>query len=948
MKRNIHIRIRRAAAMFIAVLLILLLPVMPAAAEEDGTGTKIVRLGYFDFQDYMSGAGEGEPKSGLAYDMLCDVAAINNWQYEFVYGNFNDLYVLLLNGEIDILPCLVYTEERARTHLFSDEEIYAEQYYISALNEKVSSSAGIRDLEGKRISSVSDCYQNVVFEKWAEENGISAELVYTASFEDSWKLLNEGKADYILNIDSATQDSGYVSLFKIGSGSSRFAIAPGRDDIRMELNRAIQTMYEINPFSILHLKEKYLSAALSSYKLSEEEREWLKTRDEIRIAGFEDDRPYTYSEANGTPKGVYPDAVSIMLQKLGIGTKVRWILFDSEAAMTEALKAGEVDLICPFYHGHYYAQQNGVIISEEMMTVKMGLLSDEDTREADIKVIAVPNSILITNYAAEYYPNARLLICRDVEECIEALSSGKADAVIAHDALLEAKTVKKFKTYKLNTMSTGSPICFAAAPDNGELICIINRGLHLISDSEYRSLEMRHKPTEDYTLWNYIKNNKVLSGAVLLVVVLIMVIMVERIVNSHKVEKHLAEITRQKEIIEQREQELVQAKEAANAASRAKSTFLFNMSHDIRTPMNAILGYSDRLLRHVNDKEIVKGSAEKIKASGEYLLSLINDVLDMARIESDKAKLELDVHDIRKRARVLCDVFEVDMQKKDLTFRVDFDDMKDTVVWYDSLKLRQIMLNLLSNSVKYTPQGGVITHTMRQTACDRPGYGRYEIVVSDTGMGMSREYVEHIFEQFSRSDDSITRETQGTGLGMSIVGKLVELMNGSIVIDSEPGRGTDITVTLELRLATEEEINELNAREAVREEAVKLDGIRVLLVDDNELNREIAQDILEESGVIVAATAANGAEAVKMVSDSEPGDFNLVLMDIQMPVMDGYEATRRIRALSDPALAGIPIIAMTANAFEEDRQEALRAGMNEHVAKPIDVPKLKKAIAKHA
>ena len=201
------------------------------------------------------------------------------------------------------------------------------------------------------------------------------------------------------------------------------------------------------------------------------------------------------------------------------------------------------------------------------------------------------------------------------------------------------------------------------------------------------------------------------------------------------------------------------------------------MSHDIRTPMNAILGYSDRMSKHLDDKDIVASSAEKIKSSGEYLLSLINDVLDMARIESDKAKLEEDIYDIRERAFTLCDVFEVDMKKKNLTFKVDFEDMKDTVVWYDSLKLRQIMLNLISNSVKYTPNGGTITHTMRQLPSEKPGYGKYEIVVSDTGMGMSKEYVEHIFEQFSRSDDSITRETQGTGLGMSIVGKLVEKLS---------------------------------------------------------------------------------------------------------------------------------------------------------------------------
>ena len=339
-------------------------------------------------------------------------------------------------------------------------------------------------------------------------------------------------------------------------------------------------------------------------------------------------------------------------------------------------------------------------------------------------------------------------------------------------------------------------------------------------------------------------------------------------------------------------------------------------------------------------------SAGKIRSSGEYLLSLINDVLDMARIESDKVKLDEDVYDIWARAQVLCDVFEVSMQQKDLTFNVDFSDMKDTVVWYDSLKLRQIMLNLISNSVKYTPNGGTITHTMRQTESDRPGYGRYEIVVADTGIGMTQEFIEHIFEQFSRSDDSITKETQGTGLGMSIVGKLVDLMGGTIKIESEVNRGTKTVITLDLRIADEEQIRRLETEREEENAPVNLEGIRILLVDDNELNRDIAQEILEDEGCIVADTAENGVVAFGKVQQSLPGDYDLILMDVQMPVMDGYEATRRIRALENKELADIPIIAMTANAFEEDRRDALAAGMNEHLAKPIEVNKLKAAIAR--
>ena len=410
--------------------------------------------------------------------------------------------------------------------------------------------------------------------------------------------------------------------------------------------------------------------------------------------------------------------------------------------------------------------------------------------------------------------------------------------------------------------------------------------------------------------------------------------------------KNLEEIKEQKEIIERDEKELVIAKEAANAANDAKSTFLFNMSHDIRTPMNAIMGYSDRLIKHIDEPDIVRDSATKIKTSGGYLLSLINDVLDMARIESNKVKLDEEVYNIKERALRLCDIFEVNMQSKDLNFVVDFDNVTDVMLRYDSLKLRQVMLNIISNAVKYTRNGGTITHTMKQLPCDKPGYARYEIVVEDTGIGMKPEYVEHIFEQFTRSDDSITRETQGTGLGMSIVQKLVNLMGGTIDIDSELGRGTKITVTIDFKKATEEEIANLESEASISLDSIDLKGIKILLVDDNELNREIAQEILEEEGCVVAGVAENGVIALGKVQESKPGDFDIVLMDIQMPVMNGYEATERIRELENKELANIPIIAMTANAFEEDRQNALNAGMNAHLTKPIDVKELKKTLAK--
>ena len=710
------------------------------------------------------------------------------------------------------------------------------------------------------------------------------------------------------------------------------------------MNAAVSTIYEINPFSISHLKEKYLSETLSSYKLSDAEKNWLEGRSCLRVAGIADDLPYTYAGDDGVT-GVFPDLLSSMLEKLNVTIPVEWKLYPSQDEMHRALEAGEVDLICPDYYDHYYAEACGIILSENIRSVTLGMLRPDNARERTPHRIAVPSNSPAYRYVLSQYAGSEILPCASIDECIEMVRGGSADAAIAHYAGLQYASSGRSGSYTNHALVSGCPVCFSTGRENGMLICVLNRGLHLITDTELQALENQHNPSADYSLAGFIRNNRLTVGLVALALMLMLAFAVERSAAGRKLQRNLEEITRQKEIIEASEAELEVAKEAANAASRAKSTFLFNMSHDIRTPMNAILGYSDRLQRHIDDSAIVRDSSDKIRSAGEYLLSLINDVLDMARIESDKFTLDESLNDLNDELAQMCGIFEVNLQKKDLLFTTDFSGIENPLVRYDRLKLRQVFLNLISNSIKYTPEGGSVSFSARQLSGEKPGRARYEFRVSDTGIGMTPEFVEHIFEQFSRSDDTITRETQGTGLGMAIVGKLIDFMGGTIDIESEPGKGTSTTFSLEFSFATEQELLEYEAGLKAPEESADLTGLRILLVDDNELNREIARDILEEEGCIVADIAENGAIAVEKVHSSPPGTFDLVLMDVQMPVMDGYEATRRIRSLEDPLLAAVPIVAMTANAFDEDRRNALAAGMNAHLAKPIDVPRLVSTLA---
>ncbi|MGN0164847.1 MAG: hybrid sensor histidine kinase/response regulator [Lachnospiraceae bacterium] len=377
--------------------------------------------------------------------------------------------------------------------------------------------------------------------------------------------------------------------------------------------------------------------------------------------------------------------------------------------------------------------------------------------------------------------------------------------------------------------------------------------------------------------------------------------------------------------------------EIANASNAAKSAFLFNMSHDIRTPMNAIMGFTELLEKHLDDKELAKSYIKKIKVSNEFLLSLINNVLEMARIESGKANLNETGLNVYSFNESLYELFDSQMSEKGIDFKITTH-VEHTDVICDETKLREILLNILSNSLKYTPAGGRVTMELNEISSDRPGYGIYRTVIEDTGVGMSMEYLPHLFEEFTRERTSTESKINGTGLGMSIVKKLVDLMQGTIEVESVVGEGTKITVTLPHKIAENKDSVE-PVKIKPETEADFFKGKRILLAEDNELNAEIAITILREAGFEVEH-AADGLICVNMMDKNDAGYYDMILMDIQMPNMDGYKATKTIRKFSDEKKAGIIIVAMTANAFEEDKKAAYEAGMNGHIAKPIEIDKL--------
>lgn len=909
------------ACILTILLLINFLPLNVSAETYDSE--KTVKIGYFAMDNFMEGGEDGSFKRGLTYELLCEIATYDHWKVEFVYGEFSDLYKQLAEGKIDILPNVISTEERKEQVLFHDLLLNEEHYCISALASNVNIDEWEKpQLNGKRIATVKDAYEGVLFDKWALENNVSMEKVFCNGFDDAWKLVKDGKADYILNINNTTPGPEFVSLCEVGESGVYFAIAKGREDILSDIDYAMDLIDEVDSFLISNLQQKYLNESLSSYQLSNAEKEWVKNHSVLRIGGLANDAPYAYKNAEGNIVGAYVELTELILNKLAIDSvKVEWSLYQTMDEIRNALKNGTVDMICPEYHSHSEALNNGFAISETVMNISMGMLTLASADVNGIGSVTTGGTRPGLIYVMENFPDADVLPLDSVDQMVKAVAEEKAAGAIAHIYSLQDCIRNNESDYNITPLSIPCYICYAAMEKDSALIMLINRGYHLLSQAERISVEIRSYGSERSrleTARDFFRENMAFVGFAFLMVAVIIFIAVNRAMYAKKLQK---------------------SNEAAKKADKAKTTFLFNMSHDIRTPMNAIIGYTKLADLHADNSDIVRNYLEKISQASNHLLSLINDVLDMSRIESGKVVLEEKAESLETVIDELNSIIHADIAAKNISFSESMD-INNKFIICDKLRLSRILLNIMSNSIKYTAEGGEIFASLKELPSDIPGHGRYEFCIKDNGMGMSEEFLKTIFEPFTRAQSSTVSKIQGSGLGMSITKQLINIMGGSIDIKSKEGVGTEATVVFDFVLADKP------AETENKEFVFDFTGKKILLVEDNEMNREIATDILEDEGFIVDI-AEDGNIAVEKVKNSKPGDYDLVLMDVQMPIMDGYEATRQIRAIEDIQLSNIKIIAMTANAFEEDKAVAIEAGMNAHISKPIDVRILKSVLAEY-
>ena len=1057
----------RKSACVMLSLLLLLSAVLPVKAAAETASAKVVRVG--SFEDTFNYVNEKGARKGYGYELLETLSGYTGWQFEYVTCDWSDCFEKLKNGEIDIIGGISYTEDRTQEMLFSDEPMGVEKYYLYAdLSRADISASDFKTLNGKKIGVLMGTEPEVMLTEWEEKYGLKTEHVNISNNEDVKQKLANHEIDCFVSLEeSCWAELGISTITRVGKSSIYYVLNKDRSDLKEELDNAMRALDEEAPFYTADLCKKYFSL---DYKpiLTGEEKAWLRKHGAIRMGFLTSDRGVsTYDPATGEITGTITDYIQFAADCLGNQElEFQLVGYDDKEAELNALKSGEIDMIFHFDQSPNLAEEYRLARTNTTWTANMMVVTNKQLFiENQVNRVAVPqNKISLTRYIAFYYPQWEIVDCDTQEDAIKLVKDGQADCFITGISS-EAKYSKNYGFYSVPLPNPANS-CFAVKSGNRSLLSILNKTIKAMpANMLTSSLAMHKSSARKVTLSDFIKDNffkvMLISSIAVAVVLLTILMLLQKARKAEAAARKAASDTQELNA------KLQVAVEKAESANRAKSTFLSNMSHDIRTPMNAIIGFTTLALSNIDDTDRVKDYLGKTLASSNHLLSLINDVLDMSRIESGKIHLEEVEVNLSDVLHDLKTIVSGQIYAKQLELYMDAMDVTDEDVYCDKTRLNQILLNLLSNAIKFTPAGGTVSVRVRQLAGKVHGCGQYEFRIKDNGIGMSQEFAKKIFEPFERERTSTVSRIQGTGLGMAITKNIVDMMGGTIEVQTAQGKGTEFTVCVPMRAQTEQRLVEkiteleglkalvvdddfntcdsvtkmlvkvgmraewtlsgkeavLRARQSIEmsdvyhayiidwrlpdmngievtrqirslhddtpiiiltaydwsdieveakaagvtafcskpmfmsdlretlmsalgqkpadavqrllpEKNADFKGKHILLVEDNELNREIAQEILQEYGFLVDS-AENGAVAVEKVSTAAPGSYDLVLMDVQMPIMDGYTATRKIRALDDPARAKLPILAMTANAFDEDRRNALESGMNGFLSKPI-------------
>ena len=930
---------------FLGIWMVLTVPCRAAETNNDEKQSQIIRVG--SFEDTFNYVDKNGVRRGYGYELMQALAGYTGWKFEYVKCDWSDCFDKLENGEIDIMGDISYTDERAQKMLFPDEPMGEEKYILYAdLSDTDIGMSDFKSLDGKRVGVLMDTEPEIMLTEWENKNGIHTEHVNVNNDDDVEKKLANHEIDCFVSLEESTwSEQGISSVTTIGKSGIYFAINKERSNIKTELDYAMRQLEQDSPFFKADLYKKYFTLDYIQV-LTGKEKVWVEEHGGIQI-GFLNNDPAIFSmdEETGKLTGMLAEYISYAKDCLGNQTlEFNIHAYDDYDEMIQALQNREIDMI--FYVGRnpYFAEQNGYALTNTAWTYSLMAVTDEEKfDENKVYTVAVPKEkYALKQHIAFSYPEWKLVDCDSLDNAADMVIQEKADCFLmgASQALIYDNS-QNFKSVPLTkTMEA----CFTVREGEGSLLSILNKTIKAMpSDMLTSALAIYDSTADKVTFSDFIKDNLLVFlatvGFLALSIIGIILVLLRKARKAEVVAKLAAKDTKKLN------NKLEIALKKAEDASLAKTRFLNNMSHDIRTPMNAILGYAQLMEEELKEKDLPETSdhLEKLQQSGNLLLSIINNVLDMARIESGKMEIDENYGRIEDIRQTLFEIFGDEAKKKNIALHYTIN-VEHEHILTDTTKVKEIFVNILSNAIKYTPPGGSVMINVDELVCDESGYMMVRTRVSDTGIGMSQDYLTKIFDAFTRERNTTKSKITGSGLGMSIVKRYVDLLGGTIDVESEPGKGSTFTVTLKHRIADERYYVKKHIEESGTGNEI-LEGRNILLAEDNDLNAEIAEAILERAGLRIERVE-NGIQCVNRILKMPAGTYDMIFMDIQMPQMDGYKATQTIRNLPDKDKACIPIIAMTANAFAEDKKKTMEAGMNAHLSKPLNVPELMDTIRK--
>lgn len=1069
---------RLVSSILTAVVLLAGLAVFPAEGSERET----LRVGFFAFSGYHI-IDESGRRSGYGYEFLQRLSIHTGWSYEYIGydGSYSNALEMLKNGELDIVTSVSKTPEREKDFLFSEQDIGVNSTIMTVKAGSTKVVEGdYSTYDGITVGMINGNSKNANFEEFAKKRGFSFVPKYFDVEDELTEALENETVDAAVT-GSLRQLGNEWVIESFDASPFYICVNKNRSDLMNKINTAINEMDLHDPDwrSTLH-NTYYSTSSTDSILINAEERVFLEklraSGKPLKVLVNPSAPPYSYFE-DGEAKGILPTIFASLAKRLSVDYE--YIPAENLDEYLKLRADGSADIVLDFSGDYYIAEEEGYKITVPYYHTNFARLTRRNFEGTANTIAVVDDMDALYSYVTSRYKDRIIVTYNTTEECAEAVINGDVDAAIMYTYTARQYVSRDSRNRLSSAVLGATSFSYAVGtdvPDGKNLLSLLDKGADSFTEAELDTIAARYLNSAqnlNLSLVDFLYRNPIYSLFIVIFIFLLLFAFAMVVVRTRNQKRLKSEVDTATAELEQKTRDLSVALDAADTANRAKTAFLNNMSHDIRTPMNAIIGYTALASTHSGNQERVQDYLSKISQASNHLLSLINDVLDMSRIESGKVTINERPENLANILQELRNIIQSDIHAKRMELFIDTVDVLDEEIYCDRLRLNQILLNLTSNAIKFTPAGGTVDIRVTQSPSPKAGYARYEFRVSDNGIGMDEDFAKTVFEPFTREQTSTVSGIQGTGLGMAITKNIVDMMDGDISVKSEHGKGTTFTVSLELRLAGKhreiEPISELSGmrglvvdddlvccqsvskmlreigmrsewalsgREAVartteaadlndpfevyivdwsmpeqngietvrqirriagekspiilmsaydwsdiEQEARKagatgfinkplfasdLHGVlersigngaqsannsavtqpnelfkdkRLLLVEDNELNREIAQEILKEAGFTVE-TAENGRIACDMVEKADAGYYDLILMDIQMPIMDGCEATRAIRSMDDPARAGIPIVAMTANAFEEDREKTLQTGMDGYLAKPIDIEKM--------